>query len=589
MILIPIKSKMNLYLLLLFSVYCTNATYIPGSPGGEWTKNELLTVRAKIWRLITDTKAIKTYEQKIIKRKSNADERQNLLFFAAKLIRLSFHDCVPYKDWTGGCDGCLNWSNITDRYELYMPEWKFKYPDIKEGGNTGLEYTVWILEKLYTDKNFPPEAPKLVKSLKSTGKSRADLWAYAAKVAIEYTVETNNYFCDGRPKDRDWDGSYIGFEPSNDCHRDKDKPDCKVLLPREIKFQYGRRDCVPDDSTSGAYKTSKKEAHPNPEGNGDETMEYFQKHFKLNGRETISLMGAHTLGRLRMSTSAYKYQWVSRGGYLFNNQYYHNFVNRPEWFIMPQNDQCTEVGYHGAPTYKNGKKLYTKKLPDTTMVPSYPGFTKSGGPTHWVRMWFACPDCTLGNKYPDAIKNEYQSCCVGRPKDLMCKVDNQSHNPNYIGTLLHNKAHDTKGCEKYRYEFGVDSMLINAEMGLYYKFEQENGVITKGCPNTMSMGKLKQELDKRYKNKRGDLVRQGYKPNCEKNDMRIPSTDKPFHQIIEDYADNQSTWVSDFIPAFEKMVANGYKASDLHDAPSSWKGTVCTRTKVGKVQQIQCK
>ena len=174
MILSPISSKMNLYLLLLFSVYCTNATYIPGSPGGEWTKNELLTVRAKIWRLITDTKAIKTYEQKIIKRKSNADERQNLLFFAAKLIRLSFHDCVPYKDGTGGCDGCLNWSNITDRYELYMPEWKFKYPDIKEGGNTGLEYTVWILEKLYTDKNFPPEAPKLVKSLKSAGKSRAD-------------------------------------------------------------------------------------------------------------------------------------------------------------------------------------------------------------------------------------------------------------------------------------------------------------------------------------------------------------------------------------------------------------------------------
>ena len=31
---------------------------------------------------------------------------------APKYLRLGFHDCVKYKDGTGGCDGCLNWHNM---------------------------------------------------------------------------------------------------------------------------------------------------------------------------------------------------------------------------------------------------------------------------------------------------------------------------------------------------------------------------------------------------------------------------------------------------------------------------------------------
>ena len=32
----------------------------------------------------------------------------------SKLLRLIFHDCIPYADGSGGCDGCLNWKNQTD-------------------------------------------------------------------------------------------------------------------------------------------------------------------------------------------------------------------------------------------------------------------------------------------------------------------------------------------------------------------------------------------------------------------------------------------------------------------------------------------
>ena len=49
---------------------------------------------------------------------------------------------------------------------------KFLEDDIKETNNNGLEYTVAVLENLYTDPDFPPKAQKLEASLKSTGKSR---------------------------------------------------------------------------------------------------------------------------------------------------------------------------------------------------------------------------------------------------------------------------------------------------------------------------------------------------------------------------------------------------------------------------------
>ena len=54
--------------------------------------------------------------------------------------------------------------------------------------------------------------------------SRADLWSYAAKVAVEFSVEQNNYQCDDNPGD--WAGNYVG--PAQDCLRNKGASDCKV-------------------------------------------------------------------------------------------------------------------------------------------------------------------------------------------------------------------------------------------------------------------------------------------------------------------------------------------------------------------------
>ena len=53
---------------------------------------------------------------------------------------------------------------------------------------------------------------------------RADLWSYAAKVAVEFSVEQNNYQCDDSPGN--WPGNYVG--PATDCLRNKGESDCKV-------------------------------------------------------------------------------------------------------------------------------------------------------------------------------------------------------------------------------------------------------------------------------------------------------------------------------------------------------------------------
>ena len=82
-----------------------------------------------------------------------------------KMLRLAFHDCLLYEDGTGGCDGCLNLNS-----------------DENLDDNDGLQFTVAVLEKLYTDKDFPsnrqlPHEPKLTLSPKDLGISKFILWA----------------------------------------------------------------------------------------------------------------------------------------------------------------------------------------------------------------------------------------------------------------------------------------------------------------------------------------------------------------------------------------------------------------------------
>ena len=74
---------------------------------------------------------------------------------------------------------------------------KLNGPDVGLGANNGLLWTADILEEIYTNRKFPRKAPILDFSMKESGKSRADLWAFAGLVSVYFGVDLNNKACQG--------------------------------------------------------------------------------------------------------------------------------------------------------------------------------------------------------------------------------------------------------------------------------------------------------------------------------------------------------------------------------------------------------
>ena len=88
------------------------------------------------------------------------------------------------------------------RYSVYL---NLQAPEQSSTDNNGLGMTVDVLEEIYTNRDFPKGTPKMETSLAKGGKSRADLWAFAALVAAEWGIERNNHACAGivEPGDKD--------------------------------------------------------------------------------------------------------------------------------------------------------------------------------------------------------------------------------------------------------------------------------------------------------------------------------------------------------------------------------------------------
>ena len=71
--------------------------------------------------------------------------------------------------------------------------------------------------------------------------------------------------------------------------------------------------------------TDREENQPQPDGNGDMTLAFFDQAFGMNGREGLALMGAHTIGQFHsLVISDNKYGWLQpdHQNRLWNNKYY---------------------------------------------------------------------------------------------------------------------------------------------------------------------------------------------------------------------------------------------------------------------------
>ena len=77
---------------------------------------------------------------------------------------------------------------------------KYNGPNVNVTNNNGLTFTADVLEEIYTNRKFPKGAPELPVSMKDSGKSRADLWAFAALLAPQVGIDFNNQACAGNFK-----------------------------------------------------------------------------------------------------------------------------------------------------------------------------------------------------------------------------------------------------------------------------------------------------------------------------------------------------------------------------------------------------
>merc|ERR1712242_118810 len=114
---LSLVSVWNSFRMLLLAVIilaaASTAVYVPGQPGAAWTKEELLIVKAKLYGNFRYGR------------------------FSPTVLRLGFHDCLKYKDGSGGCDGCLNWHGVGDTFN---PGWCSKSaPNVGVTNNNNLE------------------------------------------------------------------------------------------------------------------------------------------------------------------------------------------------------------------------------------------------------------------------------------------------------------------------------------------------------------------------------------------------------------------------------------------------------------------
>jgi len=163
--------------------------------------------------------------------------------------------------------------------------------------------------------------------------TRADLWALAGMEAIQYASENSQ------------------------CRR-QDCVSPNIEHP-PITFRQGRVDCTTSPDTDAE--------HEFPEALWTDRsliMDYFATMFGFSVKETVAILGAHTIGQARPFSSGFRHAWVERQK-TFNNQYYIDMLDAGlQW-------ESKNVGGRRNPKYEwtsSGLIRPNTGVPVTTMM-----------------------------------------------------------------------------------------------------------------------------------------------------------------------------------------------------------------------------
>ena len=178
---------------------------------------------------------------------------------------------LGFHDCVGGCDGCVDLQN----------------PD-----NNGLDVPIVALDQVL---NQLPTS--------QTGLSRADVWALAALTGAEVSQPNNNNNAVDFPM------FWVG---RTDC---EELDVCHNAAGQEVLC----------NSVNGPHRDL-----PSADLNTTGMVHFFSNNFGFSPRETVALMGAHTLGTLSVENSGFPGNngWVNNE-LVLNNGYYRQIVGGP--------------------------------------------------------------------------------------------------------------------------------------------------------------------------------------------------------------------------------------------------------------------
>ena len=410
--------------------YCS--PYVPGTTGAPWTSEELFAIKGQLtwiirnsrdalfkvqggpvaflegkidnWETVTGKFIYKRYSREaevtLSGIKENSRLEDTLLPNIGKMVRLAFHDCLKDTE-TGGCNGCLNFRNIgsegegADSQGCHRDKSCPKDSLERRIDNNNLLWVARVLEILYTD----PEPPfsksrrfKLKKSLKDAGKSRADLWAYAGLVAMEISTYLHNNYCDPEGE---------GLCPGQ---FDERSPSCHYDLPT-LTFKTGRRDCTPSCTGTNSFYdfcSVADEVQPDALGNGDSVIKFFKDTFNFTARESVAILGAHSLGHAHEQISGFRhYPWTGGFTNVLNNNYYKQMADPGMYRVRKQRglgrkQKCNlKISTFIGDEYGNAITSF--------WLPRSQWQNNDGGPWNWNPFGLKC-DPRKCEKIPDSQK-----------------------------------------------------------------------------------------------------------------------------------------------------------------------------------------
>jgi len=544
-----------------------DTVYQPGTPGAQWTDDEVKATRLRVFQMIHPVWDVKKKQgtwNGVGAVTTIGQTTENTL------MRLVFHDCILHTDGTGGCDGCINWkgmnhagpsANNKDDY--------YAWPVVNETDNNGMDQIVEKLELIYTTLDWPFQNASMEVSLYQSGKSRADLWQLAGLVALERTVERSNRACD------------LDYHARQQVTLLESREKCEIKLRKPLKFKTGRSDCISEDPLGRKYVTHKPEAQNMMFGDAKHVIDFGKDIFKIDSTHWTALQAIHGIVHSPKNLGL-KYTWFG-SGYL-SNMYFKVIANKPRYRF----DDGGDLSFGNT---DNSANIFNTAVGDPDGNP----VAQTGWRASCMMMWNTTEGgpCVLrptpSNAFdsPNSDKMAVHNCVKGLDKKGKCIIRNTKQCKN-VWCDERNVQHGAKLAavdpevvgpwkedlpdKKYRHGSGWNNQFgFPWEIGLYWNFTV-GGVAQRaiGCPGLDTPFGTITKPNWPYRNNKSPIFSS---PAMDCNVNTYAPDGKPMHEIVDELANDNEYFAEKFLEGWQMFTENGNNPADLRDGPQAgWFG-----------------